>query len=181
MNEEIETVPATELHDGEQAADVPAPEEPALRILRKESCPSVSGRSTLTYHIGVDDFGIVHLRIFANTGKGMWCKGWIPMSAIHELLGEASQDKTLTSGSLHALFMGKSVNTAGFLLAVLKNEGLIRTVPGSLRSYQRIEPNTFNADIRALIDAGVSLDELPIQKPIAKPSRKQASRKPKEG
>ena len=67
MNEEIETVPPTELDDGEQAADVPAPEEPALRILRKESCPSVSGRSTLTYHIGVDDFGIVHLRSFAST------------------------------------------------------------------------------------------------------------------
>ena len=150
-----EAQPATELDDPEQAShSAPAPdapvseapeaveaaEAPVLRILRKSTCPSVSGRSTLTYHIGVDEFQVVHLRIFANTGKGMWSKGWIPMSEIHQLLAGETEEKQLTSGSLHSLFLGKSVNTAGFLLAVLKNEGLIQTVPGSLRSYEHYCP-----------------------------------------
>lgn len=210
-----EAQPATELDDPEQAShsapapDAPVPEAPeapeaaeaaeapVLRILRKASCPSVSGRSTLTYHIGVDEFEIVHLRIFANTGKGMWSKGWIPMSEIHQLLAGETEEKQLTSGSLHSLFLGKSVNTAGFLLAVLKNEGLIQTVPGSLRSYQSIEAHSFKEDIQALMEAGVSLDALPVAKPVNKPttkpitkpiiqpitqpSKKQASRHAKEG
>ncbi len=142
------------------------PEVPELRILKKEFCSSISGRSTLTYHIGIDSSEIVQLRIFSNTGKGVWSRGWILMSAIQELLAEASEERPLTSASLHMLFAGTSINTSAFLVAVLKNEGLISAVPGRLTSYRRVESNTFDADIQVLIDAGVSLDALPIVKPV---------------
>ena len=185
MNDEtqpIETAIETHEEQTQEPAIAPVPAAPDLRILRKESCPSVSGRSTLTYHIGVDRSQAVQLRIFANTGNGMWSKDWISMALILELVAQASEENPLTSSCLQKLFLGKSINTAGFLLAVLKNEGLINTVIGSLRNYQCNETSTFSADIRALMESGVSLDALPSVKPVkpAKPTKKP-SRKAKKG
>lgn len=181
MNDETQQIaPVTETTEAQGAQlqpepDTPIEEPPALRIVKREFCASISGRSTLTYHIGIDSLQIPHLRIFANTGKGMWSKAWIPMASILDIVANASEESPLTSGTLQILFAGKSINTAGFLLAVLSNEGLIHNVPDSVRSYQHNKANTFSADIQALIDAGVALDAQPAVKP-AKPPK--ATKKP---
>ncbi|MDD2844650.1 MAG: hypothetical protein PHT57_06815 [Rhodoferax sp.] len=148
---------------------------PAMRILKIDECPSLSGRSTLTYHIGCKESGETHMRLFGNTGKGFYSKDWISLTLLELLLLEGSQAKPVTSGSMQVLFEGKSVNTAGFMLAVLKHEGLVKTTPGSLRSYERIEPMEWQANIQELIDSGVSLSEL--QKPSAPVMDKKESNK----
>lgn len=118
-----------------------------IRILKTGSCLSVSGRSTLTYHIGCKADRTVHIRIIENTGAGLFSKEW---TAIDPLL--SSEEKAVTSGSLHALFKGKSANSAGFLLAVLINEGLINIVNEKPRKYERADPEQFNTSIQALMD-----------------------------
>ena len=159
----VDTTSATTVDAADPATDLPAEtplllQSPALRSLKIATCGSLSGRSTLTYHIGVIEANSeIQLRLFANTAKGYFCKEWVSMALIDLLLTEA---KSFSSGDVQRLFFqGKSVNSGGFVLAALRHEGLIRTSEGSLRSYERLDPSAWQEEIAALIDAGVSLSE----------------------
>ena len=151
---------------------------PALRILKIANCGSLSGRSTLTYHIGVIETNSeIQLRLFHNTAKGYFCKDWVSMALIDLLLSEAN---IFSSGDVQRLFFqGKSVNSGGFVLAALRHEGLIRTSEGSLRSYERLDPSAWHEEIAALIEAGVSLSEhqVPEVPVVAKSTKKGKSAK----
>lgn len=138
-----------------------------MRILKIGECPSLSGRSRLTYHVGCRHGGEVFMRVFSNTGEGFFANEWVPMAAMHQLLEDTSHLKPLTSKSLHSLFSGKSVNTAGFVLAILKSEGLIQNTPDSLRRYEAMDAAQFNNALQALMDAGISLS-VPGSLPLTK-------------
>ena len=103
-------------------------------------CLSVSGRSTLTYAVGKHETeGILHLQIAGNTGKGMWCKDWVSVQAIEAIvLGEQG----LTAKSFHSLHPGKSINTGGFVLAALRDLGLIRPCELNTRVHEHVPEAT---------------------------------------
>ena len=42
----------------------------SMRILKVASCPTSSGKATLTYHIGCNADNEIQFRIMANTGGG---------------------------------------------------------------------------------------------------------------
>jgi len=107
----------------------------SIRILKSGSCPSLSGKSKLTYEVASSDDGDLALRVATNTGGGFFSDEWLPLSAI-EKAAHGSAKKGLTSTTLRPLFKGKSVNTAGFLLAVLKHEGAIHLQEGKTRLYE---------------------------------------------
>jgi len=85
-----------------------------INIVKVDSCPSLTGKSTLTYHIGCNADEI-QIRVHANTGGGYFSKEWIAFSVIQETL--AKQTKPFSSMLLKPLFNGKSSNTPAFLLA----------------------------------------------------------------
>jgi hypothetical protein len=125
-------------------------EEPSMCILKIGSCSSLSGRSTLAYHIGcspnaeaADGQQEIHFRIHANTAKGFFSNDWIPLSAIHQVIDNLPLGTGLTSFSLNPLFFGKSINTSGFLLAALKEEGLVVAMMGKRRYYERMSSDGF--------------------------------------
>ena len=55
---------------------------PAVRILSVQSCPTISGKSKLTYHLGVVDSEI-QLRLYANSG------GCLLYTSRHRFFGKA--------------------------------------------------------------------------------------------
>ena len=124
-----------------------------VRVLRAATCPSLSGKSTLTYELGCDGAASLQLRIAKNSGKGMFSAAWVPWERVGALL-EGHGDKPVTSHSLWPLFKGTSVNTAGFLLAALKQEGLVRELEGKARGYKRLDPKPFLGEVRALMGNG---------------------------
>ena len=128
-----------------------------LRILKIATCPSLSGRSTLTYHVGCKNDGTLYIQIYQNSGSGVFSKEWIPI--MDPLM--ASGDKPLTAGMLRELFKGRSVNTCGFVIAALIHEGLLKVADESKRTYERIDPTKYKAEIQALIDAGTTMYETP--------------------
>ena len=135
--------------ENQTEAEVAAEVDPIETIYQGE-CPSLSGRSTLSYTIGrhTED-ETLHLRISDNSGKGMWCKDWCSASAIQEVvLGEGE----LTAKSLQVLYLGKSVNTGGFLAAVLKDLGLIRANEENTRLHEHAPTTTFEQVAMARID-----------------------------
>jgi len=116
-----------------------------IRILKTSQCNSLSGKSTLSYQIGCDTDSTIHIRLTENSGAGMFSKAWTPLTPLL-----SSEDKMVTSGSLNPLFAGKSVNSAGFLLAVLIHEGLIQIVGEKPRTYERRDPKEFMDAIQAI-------------------------------
>ena len=84
------------------------------------------------------------MRITKNTGAGMFGKGWVELERVHKLVN----DKPITSTTLAPLFKGGSANSAGFLLAVMKHEGLVQAVG---RAYERLDGKAFFAEIHKLM------------------------------
>ena len=142
----------------ESASAVPAP---AVRILKIATCPSLSGKSKLTYHIGCSADENIQFRVFTNTGTGFFSREWVPLSAIEQAFAKVPGEKCITSYLLYSLFQGKSLNTPAFLFAALKNEGLVQ----SAKDKQRISPATFIAGIKALIDSGADLKVVEKSRP----------------
>lgn len=73
-----------------------------------KTCPSLSGRSTLSYVVEDNN-----LRIVSNSGRGLYDPTPVSVTAIEQALDKA-HPKT---SALKGLFTGKSSNTAGFVLA----------------------------------------------------------------
>lgn len=108
--------------------------EPTIRMFHIANCPSVSGKSTLGYHFGADEAENIALKISSNSGGGFFSDEWVPLELVARTLRAAKG--SISSGTLRQIFRGKSVNTAGFLLAVLKHEGAVQLVKGKARRYQ---------------------------------------------
>jgi hypothetical protein len=113
------------------------------RIIKSATCPSLSGRSTLTYEVAHAGSAI-YLRLTGNTGAGIYSKDWIGLSQI-------AQDETpITAKKLKDTFKSKSVNTVCFAIAALIAEGLLKVSEGSLRSYVRVPE--YQKILKAYID-----------------------------
>lgn len=108
----------------------------SITTVRTDQCPSLSGRSTLTYEIGHDPEDRMHLRVTHNTGKGHHNPSWVAYDAVEPLLMAAP---TLSAAALKTLFAGTSVNTAGFVMAMLKHLGVVQAVVDTRHAYQYVE------------------------------------------
>jgi hypothetical protein len=119
-----------------------------ILVIHEGKCPSLSGRSELTFAIGRHPDGSLHLRIVGNTGGGMWCEEWIEASAIDRVVLGATE---LTSAAFHVLKPGRSTNTGGFVMAALKCLGLIRTNAENTRLHEHVPTETFEKVAMACI------------------------------
>ena len=114
-----------------------------MRILKSGSCPSLSGRSTISYHIGHKD-DEVYLRLVENSQAGIFSDEWLPLREVDDL-------QAIKSSSIHTLFLRRSFNNGGFMLAVLINEGLV-LVTEDARRYSRQDPTAFFSAVRELLE-----------------------------
>lgn len=142
---------------------IPADSNPQIRILKIATCPSLSGQSKLTYEIGCDAASAIYFQVTKNSGGGQHNIEWVSMEKIGEALSESTK---ITSFSLHSIFKGKSLNNGGFLLAVLKHEGLVlASEDEKVRSYQLGDPGKFMAEMKALMEKP---DDVPAEAPPKK-------------
>ncbi len=156
-----------------------APEIPGnspARILKIASCPSLSGRSTLTYHVGCtpeSELPAILFRVFANSGGGFFSNEWVELSEIQQAFAKVPGEIAITAHVLSPLFQGKSANTQAFLFAVLKHEGLVSTLPDSKGRYERSDAGGFMAEVEALIASDVDLKvvETPAKVKLANPQK----------
>ena len=121
---------------------------PEVQVLKTATCASTSGRSKLTYQVGWTPDSEMHVRITANTSSGAISKNWVAFRAIREVLASVRAGE-LTSGHMQQLCAGQSVNNAGFLLAVLMSEGLVRPSTSKRRAYECADDAAFDAAINA--------------------------------
>ena len=151
----------------------PSATEP--RIVKIAVCLSLSERTSITYHWGCRDNDDICFRIWDTSGKGVFSKELVSASDIQKML---DQHQLLNATTLLPVFkVGRSVNTAGFLLAVLKHEQLVVQSPDEAYKYMPVSSEKFVAAMAALIKSGVSLD--PVENaPAAEKGKKGGKRKP---
>ncbi len=125
------------------------------RILKIASCPSRTGASTLTYHIGCDEDQNLFIRLFGNSGNGYFNKDWIALDDIEAALRESP----FTSYALRAVYPHQSTNSPGFLLAALLEEKLVTLT--EKRCYLRGDFEAFQAAMQTLIESDASLNDKP--------------------
>ena len=128
---------------------------PTMRILKIASCPTSSGKTTLTYHIGCTTDKDIQFRVVVNTGGGLFSPEWVSLSAIQPAFEQAPFP--LTSFPLIDLYQGKSTNTPAFLMAVLKHEGLVRNLEGKIRGYEILDTKAFMDEMNALMASDIDL------------------------
>jgi len=121
--------------DTEQQAVLTPTITETVDILREDTCPSLSEQSQLTFQIGSREQELV-IRINANSSGGLFSREWVSLELIELYL---AGDK-ISSTTIQTLFQGRSANTGGFFLAVLKAIGLVRSLEGKPRSYIRVDP-----------------------------------------
>lgn len=129
----------------------------AMRILKLADCPTLSGRSTLTYHVGCNTTGDIRFRVTGNTGGGFFNADWIALETIQRLLEKLPPGKALTSQLFYPLFRGRSMNSPAFLLAVLKAEGLVLVSNDKQRRYEPTDMAAFMAEMQGLMASAVDL------------------------
>jgi hypothetical protein len=125
-------------------------QEASITIIKKGTCKTLQGTATLTYHIGLDDTGAILWKIAASTGNGMFSTEYVAFADIQKVLADWSTDLPITSFSLKSLYANRSVNTPGFLLATLVNEGILQQVPDKKRHYQLGDAKSFLAEVDKL-------------------------------
>ena len=138
----------TETITNESTPSEPQPEPDPIEVIHQGECPSLSGRSVLTYAIGRHPDGTLHLAIVGNSGNGMWFDGWASAVDIEGIVRGSSE---LTAKSFHVLHQGRSVNTGGFVLATLKHLGLIRTNAENTRHHEFVPSLSFEKVVMALM------------------------------
>jgi len=125
------------------------------RVLRHATTRTLNGKGELQYCVGVDAKGEPQLRILENTGgSGSFSDAWVPLKAIHTAFDRAPKDRPVTAHMLLPIFRGKSSNCSYFTTAVLVSEGLLKASESRRRSYDRIDPAAWLAELRSLADGG---------------------------
>lgn len=173
IEEAITETPDNETPISPEVSSTPSPEplDTLIRVLKSATCPSLTGRSTLGYELGIKDESELYLRLVSNTGSGFFSREWVPCSVIEHLITGVSD---LTSTSFKALFPNKSVNTGGFVMAVVKELGLIHPNVQNARWHQHVSEMTFE---QVAIEAMVQEEE--VQQVV--PPKATGKRKHKEG
>ena len=151
-----------------------------VQVLKQGTCPTTSGKSQLTYQVGISESGDVHLKVSGNDGGGFWSAEWVAFTDIQAALKAWPEDQGVTSMTFRRLFRGKSANTPGFLIAVLRAEGVIQPMGDKKRVHEACDPTAFLASVDALRKgSGTTASEKPVAKAKAPartaPTAKKAS------
>ena len=119
------------------------------QVVKTATSPSLSGQSAITYEVGVTPDSTIHIRLAGNSGNGIFNGYWVSMPEILQLLND--QEGPFTWSTLQPLFKGRSVNSACFLMAALKDEGLVKHSEKEPRRYVAVDPKAFMAKVQAAI------------------------------
>ena len=154
------------------------PMDDSMTVVKTSTCDTLTKKSKLTYHIGTLPDGEVYFRIHKNSGNGFFSREWIALTDIQKVISKVPFGKPVTAIMLNDLFTGKSVNTPGFLIAVLAHEKLIIPMQGKKRSHESVDPEEITEWINQL-GSGKGKPKGTTRKKASAASRKKAQIKKK--
>ena len=91
----------------------------------------------ITYRVLCDEARQqLFVTITSNDGGGYFSREIVPFAGIEKCVARFVDNKPLPARMLRDAFVGKSVNNAGFLAAMLRAEGLLAPVPDAVHQHQ---------------------------------------------
>jgi hypothetical protein len=141
-----------------------------MRVLKKDTCPSSSGKSELSYQIGCNEEGELYFMVYKNSGNGFHSRDWKSLKSIMTLLEETPYP--ITGATLLPLYSRLSINTSYFLLVCLLNEGIVERWK---RIYKLTDIEPFMAKMKGLMASKDDKKVTPKKKKSIKPAQKKVS------
>lgn len=128
------------------------PTDPEVTILKKATCPTLSGSGKIGYAISADDTGSILFGLTSNSGAGHFSKTKVGFNDIVEALKALGKKQPITSLALKGVYpANSSINNFSFALACLLAEGVVEIHPDHPRCYQlSADPDAFLAAMKEL-------------------------------
>ena len=123
-----------------------------LTPISTSTCPSLTNTSKISYKIATDPSSNIYFQIIKNSNVGKFSEEWIAYKDAKAALPIGS----FSSAPLRKLYRNKSLNTPGFLLAALLNEGIVEREPGKRLMFRFKGDEEFLADMEKLAKASES-------------------------
>lgn len=90
----------------------------------------------ITYALLKDcDAQQLYFCLLANDGGGYFSQEAVPFSAIQHCVSGINVDRPVPAKTFRSAFVGRSSNNAGFLVAALRNEGLLVPAPSATHQH----------------------------------------------
>jgi hypothetical protein len=135
-----------------------------MRIIKRQyDCPTISpsSKATLAYDINHDkESNSLSIRIIANSGGGFFSNEWIAINDILACIEKAPADFPFKALIFRHLYKSKGSNNHGFLAAVLRNEGLLVSVPKAAYSHAVGDHDAFNKAVQKLVKGKTNLEDI---------------------
>ncbi len=133
--------------------------EPLIRILFQGSCPKLSAKGVgdLKYEIGImESTDESCMRIAGNESSGAFSSKWVMVNDIQSILGKI-KEQSFRASVLRGLYIKTSSNNAGFMASILREEGIVISIPQKPTSMQIGDWKPFLEKVDSLGKEGISL------------------------
>ena len=110
--------------------------KPAFTCIRKGSAPKLRDQTQLIHYAIGKSNDVDVIQLVSNTNNGLFSDELLPIESIQQCLSGRGELATFTSRIFHPLFSKSSNNNAGFLGAVLKHEGILKTTEKTVFKHQ---------------------------------------------
>ena len=136
---------------------------------------------SINYNVLADDERqLLFIAITGNKGGGYFSKEHVDISKIEACLDTTASAKPFPSKTFKEAFVGRSSNNAGFLVAVLRHEGLLAAAPEAETQHVRSGDwpawkKAMLAEAGELIEVGITdADKKPLETAQAPEQKEQA-------
>lgn len=126
-----------------EPADTTTPDAttaPSFWLLKEGTAPKLGARAEggIRYHVLADiDRQQLYIAITGNESGGYFSREKVPFDKIEACLETLQPGKSFPSKTFKETFIGRSSNNAGFLVAVMREEGLLAAAPDTESQHVR--------------------------------------------
>ena len=159
--------------DSSTPADATMPDTAVSQLfwlLKDGTAPKLGARAegSINYNVLADDERqLLFIAITGNKGGGYFSKEHVDISKIEACLDTTASAKPFPSKTFKEAFVGRSSNNAGFLVAVLRHEGLLAAAPEA--ETQHVRSGDWSAWKNAMLAEAGKLIEVGIKEADKKP------------
>lgn len=133
-------------------------------LLKDGTAPKLGARAegSINYNVLADnERQLLFIAITGNKGGGYFSKEHVDISKIEACLDTSTSAKPFPSKTFKEAFVGRSSNNAGFLVAVLRHEGLLAGAPEA--ETQHVRSGDWTAWKNAMLAEAGKLIEVDIK------------------
>jgi hypothetical protein len=120
-------------------------------VIKTASTMNLLQTATIEYEIAEDDSDGIWLRLAKYEGSGYYSKAWISLDKALANLEEFGKQHPITSFALKDVYpANSSINSWGFMMAVLVAEGLVERLEDNKRHFRLCGPQPFLDSLQTL-------------------------------